>query len=171
MASRLRPTVCACSNFRRATRAICHLYDLVLAPAHIKASQFTILQAIGASGSIAHCDLAREFAASVETLSRRLASARKAGLVQLKLGDRHKRVYSLTLKGQQLLEEVTPLWERAQHRLQQTLGEEDWQRLASFAERVTAAAIRAETIPLSNGNLANPPLEQSKDNKVALYTQ
>jgi DNA-binding MarR family transcriptional regulator len=156
MASQFRPTVCACSNFRRATRAVSHLYDLVLAPMHLKASQFMILQAIGASGSIAHCDLAREFAASVETLSRRLASARRAGLVHMKVGDRYKRVYSLTLEGQQLLEEATPLWDRAQYRLRHALGEEDWQLLASFAERVTAAAIRAESMPLSNGKTRSP---------------
>ena len=91
---RFRAIPCACANLRRASRAICHLYDLVLAPKRLKSSQFTMLQAIGESGEIAHCELASEFAASIETLSRRLAGARKAGLVQAHLDRRRRRVYS-----------------------------------------------------------------------------
>ena len=37
------------------------------------------------------------------------------------------------------------------------LGESDWQLLASFTERLTSAAIRAETMRFSNGG-AKPPL-------------
>lgn len=113
-----------------------------------------ILQAISAMGEIAHCDLARDLGASVETLSRRLASARKSGLVQVHSGDRNKRLYSLTPKGQLVLEEATLYWQKAQHRLEHSLGAEDWNLLAEFSNRVTAAAMRAETIRLTNGHTA-----------------
>lgn len=142
---------------RRANRAVCHLYDLVLAPAGMKATQFMILQVIADAGEIAQCDLAREFALSVESLSRRLGGARKSGLVRMKSGERQKRMYSLTEAGVEELQRALPYWERAQLRLQRSLGEGDWNSLASFADRVAQAAIRAETASLSNGVGRPPP--------------
>jgi DNA-binding MarR family transcriptional regulator len=151
MANELRHTNCACVNIRRANRAICHLYDLVLGPTQLKATQFTILQTIDESGEIAHCDLAIQIAASVETLSRRLANARKCGWVRMQIGRNGRRIYALTPKGNRVLQEALPYWERAQLRLRQTLGENDWHLLASFTERLTSAAIRAEGMRCSNG--------------------
>src|SRR6185437_16298466 len=104
----------ACASLRRANRAVCHLYDLVLVPAGLKATQYIILETIAAAGKIAHCDLARRFAASEETFSRRLGSARKAGWVQMTIDTRRRRIYCLTAHGQSLLETALPYWERAQ---------------------------------------------------------
>jgi len=143
---------CACSNIRRANRAICHLYDQVLVPTRLKSTQFMILRAIAEAGEIAHCDLAGELMASVETLSRRLASARRAGLVQVHTGQHNKRMYSLSTKGQCALEEAIPYWENAQLRLRRSLGNDDWKLLDNFTHRLAEAAIRAESLPLSNGH-------------------
>ena len=156
MANDLRHSNCACVNVRRASRAICHLYDLVLGPTQLKATQFTILRTIDESGEIAHCDLATDIAASVETLSRRLANARKCGWVRMQVGKNGRRLYRLTPKGKRVLDEALPYWERAQLRLRRTLGETDWQMLASFTERLTSAAIRAETMRFSNGDVKHP---------------
>jgi DNA-binding MarR family transcriptional regulator len=158
MSNQLRHTTCACVNVRRASRAICHLYDLVLGPTQLKITQFIILQTIEESGEIAHCELARDIAASVETLSRRLANARKAGLVKMEIRERGRRIYSLTPKGKRVLEEALPYWERAQLRLRRTLGEHDWQLLANFTERLTTGAIRAESMPCSNGVVSHAEL-------------
>jgi DNA-binding MarR family transcriptional regulator len=147
----IRHTPCACVNIRRASRAICHLYDLVLGPIQVKASQFTILQRINESGEIAHCDLAADIGASVETLSRRLANARKCGWVRMQPGKNNRRMYSLTPKGKQVLEDTLPYWERAQLRFRRSLGEADWQMLAAFTERLTSAAVRAEAMRSCNG--------------------
>ena len=143
-------SLCVCASLRRASRAICHLYDLVLAPAGIKTTQYILLHAIFEAGEFAHCDLARDFAAAEETLSRRLASARKAGWVRMTVDARHRRMYQLTKEGRVILEIATPYWERAQLRMRRELGELDWDIVGAFAERVTQAAIRAETTPLPN---------------------
>lgn len=150
MPAKLRTTVCACTNLRRANRAVCHLYDQVLSPTGLKSTQFMMLQVIAESGQIAHCDLAADFALSMETLSRRLASARENGLIQMQLGDRSKRLYSLTAKGSRVLRDAWPYWERAQLRLSHALGEQDWAELAQFAERIATAAARAESMPVRN---------------------
>lgn len=151
MPSGFPASICACANLRRASRATCHLYDLVLAPTGLKSTQFIILQAIAHSVEIAHCDLARLFAASEETFSRRLASARKSGWVRMAVDDRYRRVYCLTESGRRLLDLAKPYWERAQERLRHELSEADWSTLTGFTERLTQAAIRAETAPARNG--------------------
>ena len=160
LASPFPASVSACASLRRANRAVSHLYDLVLAPVRLKSTQYIILQAIGEAGEIAHCDLARAFVASEENFSRRLASARAAGWVRMKVGKRYRRVYCLTDEGWRVLEIATPYWERAQERMRRELGEEEWSMLADFAERVTQAAIRAELAPLRNGGPRTAPQRQ-----------
>lgn len=151
MGSLFPASVCACASLRRANRAVSHLYDLVLAPVRLKATQYIILRAIDEAGEVAHCDLARLFTASEENFSRRLASARTAGWVRMEVGKRYRRVYCLTEEGRKILETATPYWERAQERMRREMGEEEWAMLTEFTERVTQCAIRAETAPLRNG--------------------
>ncbi len=146
----IRATACACTALRRTNRAVSHLYDLVLAPAGLKATQFMILQVIAEAGEIAQCDLARDFSLSIESLSRRLAGARKSGLVRMKTGEHQRRMYSLTPAGHDLLERAWPYWERAQLRLQDALGSDEWSILHGFAERLTKAAAMAEMLPSPN---------------------
>lgn len=142
--------VCASASLRRATRAVCHLYDLVLAPTQLKVTQFTMLRVIAEAGEIAHCDLARHAIGSEETFSRRLASARRSGWVIMRVGDRQRRVYRLTEKGEQVLREAMPYWQRAQDRMRRELGETDWQTMLRLSARLAEAAIRAESAPRRN---------------------
>ena len=70
-----------CAALRRASRAVTHLYDLVLSPTGLKVTQFIVLRAIAEKGEIAQWRLAEEHGIADETLSRRLATLRKSGLV------------------------------------------------------------------------------------------
>jgi DNA-binding MarR family transcriptional regulator len=146
-------SICACASLRRSCRAICHLYDLVLAPAGLKLTQYILLYAINEAGEIAHCELADHFAASEETFSRRLASARKSGWVTVKSGDRNRKIYALTESGRERLLVATPYWERAQRRMHSELGDMNWSKLSELTEQITQAAIRAETARSKNGRV------------------
>lgn len=148
-------SVCACASLRRASRAVSHLYDLVLAPTRLRISQFLILCAIAESEEVAHCDLARHFSAAEATFSRRLASARKAGWVEMNVDAQRRRIYRLTGSGHTLLRQAAPSWERAQARLRSQLGEEDWDALVALAERITLAAAAAEKAPFRNSRPAS----------------
>jgi len=150
MDARHSSPICVCASVRRASRAVCHLYDMVLSPSGLKVTQFVMLDAIYKAGEIAHCDLARQLVASEETLSRRLASARAAGWLNMNVGSRSRRFYSISTAGRKLLESAMPSWERAQERIRRELGETDWRNLAAFSERVTQAALRAEAAPMRN---------------------
>lgn len=166
--------VCASASLRRATRAVCHLYDLVLSPTQLKVTQFTILRTIGEAGEIAHCDLARQSIGSEETFSRRLASARRSGWVSMRVGDRQRRVYRLTEKGEHVLRAAMPYWQRAQDRMRRELGDTDWQTMLRLAARMAEAAIRAETAPRRNSwppatSIPNP-MARVQDNEEPAAT-
>lgn len=154
---------CACATLRRANRAVTQLYDLVLAPVGVKATQFMVLKSIYEAGEVAQCVYAREHGIAIETLSRRLSSLRRKGLIEMRRGDHHgERLYRITERGLEVLLRATPYWERAQYRLRMQLGEEDWQALLQISDRVAQAAKEAEQFRARNDlqfSSANFPLE------------
>jgi DNA-binding MarR family transcriptional regulator len=146
-----RHASCACAAVRGAGRAVTQLYDLVLSPARLKATQFVILHAIAQEGELAQCQLADEYAISVETLSRRLGALRRQGLIQFREEpSHHQRVYSLTEAGQRELQRLLPYWNRAQERLRKALGEAEWEMLFHFCDRLVTAAREAQEIRTFN---------------------
>lgn len=141
----------ACAAIRMANRCVTQLYDLVLAPTGMKATQFIILQAIDENGQIAQCEFAREYAIAIETLSRRLGTLRRKGLIELQtVGQHGQRIYALTEKGRQRLEYARPYWLGAQHRLREVLGDSDWQKLHEICARICVASEEAENLKISN---------------------
>ncbi len=148
---KLLQTPCVCAAARRAARAITQLYDLVLAPTGIKATQFIVLREIGDAGEIAQWQLAEGYAVATETLSRRLGIGRKKGMLQVRRGTkRGEQVYSLTPYGRECLENARPHWEGAQQRIAQALGNGDLEGIVACLDRLTAAAQIAEEIRLPN---------------------
>jgi DNA-binding MarR family transcriptional regulator len=130
---------------------VTQLYDLALAPAKIKASQFLMLSVIQESGEVAQCAFARQHAVSVETLSRRFAALRRKGLVATRIGAHCERIYSLTDKGKAAWEDARPYWRNAEVRLRQALGEHDWRNLLELCEKTLHAAKVAEQLRRPNG--------------------
>ncbi len=144
-------SICACATLRRVSRAVTQLYDLVLTPAGIKATQFFLLKSIFEAGEITQCHYSREQAVAVETLSRRLGGLRRKGLVEMRRGERHgERIYTLTANGRKTFADALPHWERAQHRLKRALGPKEWRALVEICDRVCRAAHDAEEIRTSN---------------------
>jgi DNA-binding MarR family transcriptional regulator len=141
----------ACILFRRASRAVTHLYDLVLAPSGLKATRFVLLRAIEQHSESSQSRLAEEYGMSPETLSRRLAGLRRAGFIELQakpLGGR--RPYRLTAAGSRKLQAATPYWARAQQRLRATLGADQWIPILAAAYEVALAARKAENAKIVN---------------------
>lgn len=140
-----------CAALRATNRAVTQFYDLVLAPTGLRATQFVALQAIDDSGEISQCQFARDHAVAVETLSRRFSGLRRKGYIQVRTGNRHaERIYSLTEKGREALQHANPHWERAQKRLRQVLGEEEWRAMLEMMDRVRSAALHAEELRVDN---------------------
>ncbi len=143
----------ACAALRRASRCVTQLYDLVLSPCGLKATQFVALRAIEQAGEIAQFQFARQHCVAVETLSRRFGGLRRKGLLKVRTGSRHgEQIYSLTEQGKKVLEEASPYWERAQERLKASLTPADWEQIFDMADRVSKAALNAETLRTRNSD-------------------
>ena len=140
-----------CAALRRASRSVTLLYDLVLAPTGLRATQFIVLHIVYDAGQIAQCDFARNHSVAIETLSRSLGGLRRKGYLQVQVGPRHgERVYSLTDAGEDAFLQALPHWQRAQDRLQSALAHEDWDALLAFCDRVSQAAKNAERLRKAN---------------------
>jgi DNA-binding MarR family transcriptional regulator len=121
---------CACANLRRTTRLVTQLYEQALRPASITAPQFTLLQALKLAPGISQKQMAEFLGIDSTTLTRTLALVRKRGWVSAQPGrDRRALRLALTKAGEKQYERALPYWQSAQKRLQQLLGEQDWNKL------------------------------------------
>jgi DNA-binding MarR family transcriptional regulator len=116
---------CACANLRAATRAVTRVYDDILRPSGLQATQFTLLATIALVGSAPVTQLAEILVMDRTTLTRNLKPLEKQGLIQVMSGeDQRLRLVSLTEPGQQALAKALPLWEQAQAQAVNTLDKE-----------------------------------------------
>lgn len=151
-----------CAALRRASRAVSHLYDLILSPTGLKCTQFTILHAVHQRGEIAQWQLADNLATGDDTLSRRLATLRRAGLIHYREGRIRpgEKVYSLTPGGLEKYRQALPFWIRAQERLRLVMGDEQWDALIWTAHHVVMYAQQAEIVRVCNVAPAQPPVPE-----------
>jgi DNA-binding MarR family transcriptional regulator len=110
-----------------AARAVTRAYDEALRPAGMRVTQFAVLVAVADGGAMSVTALAEILGMDRSTLTRNLVPLEQAGLVQIgSEGWRRSREIALTRKGAIRLDEATPLWEAAQHRLKRQLGGDQW---------------------------------------------
>jgi len=116
---------CACYKVRKAARAVTKLYEEVLRPIGLRATQFSLLMATRVMGPVTVVKLAKVTVMDRTTLTRNLQILEKRGLITIKPGeDRREREVNLTAVGMEVLTKAVPLWEEAQDRVQKGLGEE-----------------------------------------------
>jgi DNA-binding MarR family transcriptional regulator len=118
---------CACHKVRMAARTVTRAYDEALRPVGLRATQVSLLAAIGAEEALSISALARLLGMDRSTLTRNLAPLEKEGLTRIGAeGWRRSRTLELTAKGRDRLKAAIPLWERAQDHLKRDLGEAGW---------------------------------------------
>ena len=133
---------CACANLRRTTRLVTQFYERELRAAAITAPQFTLLQALKLAPGISQKQMAEFLGIDSTTLTRTLALLRKRGWVNAQPGrDRRALRLGLTKAGQKKYERALPYWQSAQKRFQQSLSEQDWNKLIDAVVH-TAEVIR-----------------------------
>ena len=131
---------CACFNLRKAARAVTQAYDAALAPAGLKATQFTLLQAIELTEGMTLGRIAENLGMDRTTLTRNLAQLEKRGWITLRAGeDRRERTAALTKIGRETVEIGTPLWRAAQQRFTDRLGATRWNEIRSELDAVVDA--------------------------------
>ena len=137
---------CAVFNLRKAARAVTSLYDRAFLPASgLRATQVSLLMAIGAAEPVTISVLAQHLVMDRTTLARDLRVLEQQELVRVAPGDdRRTRVVQLTDHGRTQLDTLLPLWEQAQAVLiTHGLGAERWQSLRTELHEVVQLAQQA----------------------------
>src|ERR1700677_4107324 len=109
---------CMSANLRRAARVVNQLYEDEFRPSGLRASQFTLLQALNLAPGISQKRLAQLLEFDSTTLTRTLALLRQRGWLRSEAGtDRRELRLSLTAAGTREYERALPYWQTAQKRL------------------------------------------------------
>jgi len=100
-------------------------------PTGILRSQFAILGYLSKLGVVQLTELADKLYMDRTTLSRNIKPLEKRGLVHINISptDARAREVSLSTEGRKQFREATKLWRKAQKRVVQTFGEENWASL------------------------------------------
>jgi len=136
--SRLPELPCMCGSFRRTARALTSFYESALRPLGLRATQFTILQALSRAGEVSQGRLGEMLAMDSTSLTRTLAIMRRRGWIAERRGkDQRERLLRLSRGGAAKLKRVTPVWGEVQARLSGKLGERGWKNLLRLTNQVT----------------------------------
>ena len=104
----------------------------------LKATQFTVLQALSVAGEVLQGDLGHMLAMDSTTLTRTLEILGRHGWIDKRPGeDLRERRIRLSKAGQLQFEKTVPLWEKAQAGLRRKLGEGQWNALLKFTNEIT----------------------------------
>ncbi len=123
-------SVCACFNLRKASRIVTQMYNSVLRPSGLQATQLNLLVAVALAGPITVSDLAHALVMDRTTLTRNLKPLQAKRLIQVVSGeDRRRHVVTLTERGRRRVAKALLLWEEAQAQLIQELGHKRWRAL------------------------------------------
>ena len=130
---------CACLQLRKATRVITQLYDGALRPSDVLITQLPILATLSLRGPTAITILAEELVMDRSALARNLKPLLKRRLIEIVPGkDQRTREVTLTETGQDALARAIPLWQRAQDKVVEGIGDEQLGAL----QRATSAVLQ-----------------------------
>ncbi len=136
---------CLCASFRRASRALTQLYEDALRPVGLRATQFTILQALSRTGEVTQGRLGEILAMDSTTLTRTLEIMSTRGWIVKRPGkDRRERKLRLARAGEELFRRAVPRWEKVQADMRRRMGSERWARLLQLTNDVTATVTEGD---------------------------
>ncbi len=127
---------CACLNLRGAARAVTQMYDEVLRPSGLKATQFSVLAAVATIGPASMTVIAKALVMDRTTLTRNLKPLIDRGLVKAGKGadDRRQRRIVVTHEGKAVLTKALPLWKKAHQRIVTGIGFARWQGMVRLLD-------------------------------------
>jgi DNA-binding MarR family transcriptional regulator len=115
---------CIAMRLRLLNRVVTNLYDDALRPLDLKVSQLNLLVVtakLGLAQPVKVCDILQ---LDTSTLSRNAERMRAKGWLEIVPGqDARTQLLRLTARGRKLLERAIPLWEKAQRRATEVLGD------------------------------------------------
>jgi len=124
-----------------ASRAVTRLYDEMLRPVGLRATQLAVLVAVGSREAVSITALAKIMGMDRSTLTRNLAPLKREGLIRVgNEGWRRSRTVEITKTGRARLREASSLWEDAQNALRRKLGVRKWAVIRADLDDLISAA-------------------------------
>jgi DNA-binding MarR family transcriptional regulator len=127
-----KPETCTLNALRKLMRCVAKEYDEQLAPVGLRSTQFSLLVTLQKCGIVSISHLAQVLVMERTTLTRNIKPLMDKRLIENRVEkDKRVRLIMITEKGIELLATAEPLWNQAQQRLVEKLGEDRWQHLMS----------------------------------------
>ena len=128
---------CNCLAIRQAARQVTQFYDRRLAPAGLRATQFSVLAKLDRLGPRAINELAASMVMDRTTMGRALRPLEREGFIAIGPGrDGRTRALRLTPAGKRRLNAAMPLWRQAQDAFEAAYGSTEAARLRAALGRV-----------------------------------
>lgn len=137
----INPAACNCLALRQASRHVTQFYDRFLAPAGIRATQYSILARLERKGAMTINALAATLVMDRTTLGRNIRPLQRDGLVAVVAGkvDRRSRELRLTTAGIARVRVARRGWEMAQAEFESAFGAKRARTLRTLLHEVAAA--------------------------------
>jgi DNA-binding MarR family transcriptional regulator len=130
-----------CFNLRKAARAVTQVYDEILRPTGLRATQHSLLRVLEMAGTVSVSKLAELAVMDRTTLARNLDLLARERLVRVQSGsDARVREVTLSDSAHQRLAAALPYWERAQAQVTNKLGAGRSDQLLSDLSATVSAA-------------------------------
>lgn len=127
---------CIALRMRLANRVITKIYDDALRPLKLRVPQLAMLAFAEERGLLRQADICNQLQLDDSTLSRNLERMQSNGWLEETVGeDARERPYQLTTEGRKLLHQAIPMWNEAQKKASQLLGESGVETLQLFARQ------------------------------------
>jgi DNA-binding MarR family transcriptional regulator len=135
---------CNNASLRKAARRLGKLYDAVLEPSGLKATQCSLLTQIYDLGNPTMADLAKSLLMDLSAMRHSLGPLIRDGMVRLRVDAEDRRVKRvvLTPAGVAKFKEAIKLWRKAQDRFEQALGSARAAQLRSELRFVTSEGFK-----------------------------
>lgn len=138
----LTPDECNCLAVRSAARHVSQFYDQLLAPAGLRATQFSILAKLRHLGPLTINALAKEIVMDRTTLGRNILPLERDGLIRVEpaANDRRAKELHVTKAGEKRFQAARKGWTEAQARFEDTFGPKRAADLRAMLRAVSATA-------------------------------
>ena len=132
-------TTCLVFNTRMAARAVTRRYDGLLRPYGVTSAQFSLLGGLKHGEGQTVSEIAERNGIDRTSLTRNLDRLEKMGLIVSRPAKKgNARMCELTGEGQVLVEELVPLWVKAQGEMRELLSAADFSTTLGVLKRLSA---------------------------------
>jgi DNA-binding MarR family transcriptional regulator len=138
-----KPEDCICLAVRQAARHVTQSYDQFLAPAGLRATQFSILSKLKRKGPTTINALAADLVMDRTTLGRNILPLERDGLISVAPAatDRRSKELRLTRQGGKRIEAARKGWSQAQARFESAFGGRRTSELRGLLRAVVASKL------------------------------